>query len=955
MTSFDPRRWRRMQPILDQALDLPAGERMAWLDEACAADPELRADLEAVLRADAEASAAPDARAGAVESFVRRLGAEDGRTHTRGPGLPSLPATERGRFLPGTVIADRYRIVSLLGRGGMGEVYRADDLKLHQAVALKFLPERHQRTPAFLHRLLEEAKLARQVAHPNVCRVYDVGEAEGREFLTMEYVDGEDLGSLLTRIGYLPADKALDIARQLCAGLAAAHDLGILHRDLKPPNVMLDGRGRVRITDFGLAVAAERVEGQTGFGTPLYMAPEQLEGYPATARSDVYALGLVMYELFTGRRAFEGSTLEELRRLKEESTPTSPRRLVGGLDPAVERAILRCLEPDPALRPASARALAAALPGGDPLEAAVAAGETPSPELVAAAGPASGLPPAVAFGTLGATLVLLVVLALVADRTTIVGWTPWMRSAEVLDDNARAMLERLGQGGEPLDQARVMGLGSYRYLRYVEENDTSPDRWKPLRGRGQRVGWFLHRQGSRYLVPVGRDGRVTSGDPPFAAGDVAVVTDLRGRLTYLHVEPEEAEPPRQDVPPPDWAPLFREAGLDLASFRPAPPTRNPPVFADVRAAWTGTLPDFGGYPARVEAAARGGRPVFFELVLPWDSYWDPAAPRRAPRLWTPALILFLLVLPASSGIVIGVRNWRSGRGDRRGAVRLAALVFLLRFGVWIVGGHHVPSPGQEWFLLIIALGKSVADAAVIWCLYLAVEPHARRLHPRFLVSWTRLLRGRFADPLVGRDVLAGAGLGTLFILFFVHLHVLIPHALGLRAPPPPLFLGGGNLPYMYFLDPPFSQVTLGGRHVLEELLGRPIGALGDVMVMTTLLLGLRLVLRRGFPALLAFTALVAVGGWPATHSHFSAIGIACGLAAAVVLLAVLRFGLVGTLVLLFCFGVWVHFPVTAMFYTPYFGVGLVGLLAIAALAAYGAFTASRPRRIASPEDARLAA
>jgi hypothetical protein len=236
-----------------------------------------------------------------------------------------------------------------------------------------------------------------------------------------------------------------------------------------------------------------------------------------------------------------------------------------------------------------------------------------------------------------------------------------------------------------------------------------------------------------------------------------------------------------------------------------------------------------------------------------------------------------------------------------------------------------------------------------------VEPHARRLHPRFLVSWTRLLRGRFADPLVGRDVLAGAGLGTLFILFFVHLHVLIPHALGLRAPPPPLFLGGGNMPYMYFLDPPFSQVTLGGRHVLEELLGRPIGALGDVMVMTTLLLGLRLVLRRGLPAVLAFTALVAVGGWPATHSHFSAIGIACGLAAAVVLVAVLRFGLVGTLVLLFCFGVWVHFPVTAMFYTPYFGVGLVGLLAIAALAAYGAFTASRPRRIASPEDARLAA
>src|SRR4029453_16432469 len=178
----------------------------------------------------------------------------------------------------------------------------------------------------------------RQVSHPNVCRVYDVAEADGRHFLSMEYVDGENLASLLERIGKLPKEKSLDIARQLCAGLAAAHDAGILHRDLKPANVMLDGKGRIRITDFGLAVAAEHLEGEESqAGTPAYMAPEQLEGVEATARSDLYALGLVLYELFTGKRAFPGATLEEARRLRQESTPTRPSALVEGIDAGTER------------------------------------------------------------------------------------------------------------------------------------------------------------------------------------------------------------------------------------------------------------------------------------------------------------------------------------------------------------------------------------------------------------------------------------------------------------------------------------------------------------------------------------------------------------------------------------------------------------------------------------------
>ena len=157
-------------------------------------------------------------------------------------------------FAPGAILSGRYRLVALLGKGGMGEVYRADDLILDQPVALKFLPSGAD-DDAKLGPLHNELKIARQVSHKNVCRLYDLGEAGGQRFLTMEYIDGEDLASLLRRIGRLPHDKAVQIARQLCAGVAAAHERGVIHRDLKPANVMIDGEGDVRITDFGIATA----------------------------------------------------------------------------------------------------------------------------------------------------------------------------------------------------------------------------------------------------------------------------------------------------------------------------------------------------------------------------------------------------------------------------------------------------------------------------------------------------------------------------------------------------------------------------------------------------------------------------------------------------------------------------------------------------------------------------
>src|SRR5688572_16110984 len=370
---------------------------------------------------------------------------DDGATRrfdARKTPTQSYDSIDNARFVPGTILVERYRIVGLLGKGGMGEVYRADDLKLGQPVALKFLPDHLLKDGAALARFHREVRVARQVSHRNVCRVYDIGELEGRHFLSMEYIKGEELSSLLRRIGRLPVEKAVQLARQICAGLAAAHDVGVLHRDLKPANVMIDGDGNARILDFGLAGLAEEFrDDELLAGTPAYMAPEQLEGKEQTIQTDIYSLGLVLYELFTGRKAFEAGTLGELIKLRRSgTTPTTPTSIVKDLDPLVEKVIDRCILRDPAERPSSALQVAAALPGGDPIAAALAAGETPSPEMVAAAPKEGALRPVVAVSMLAAIVVGLAIMVLLADKVILHGYAPLNKSPDVLRENAQEII-----------------------------------------------------------------------------------------------------------------------------------------------------------------------------------------------------------------------------------------------------------------------------------------------------------------------------------------------------------------------------------------------------------------------------------------------------------------------------------------------------------------------------------
>src|SRR2546423_5778889 len=380
----------------------------------------------------------------------------------------------------------------------MGEVYRADDLKLSQPVALKFLPDHLLSDGAALARFHREVRVARQVSHRNVCRVYDIGEVDGRHFLSMEFIKGEELSSLLRRIGRLPEGKALQLARQICAGLAAAHDVGFLHRDLKPANIMIDGEGNARILDFGLGgLAEEFAEEEIRAGTPAYMSPEQIEGKEQTVQSDIYSLGLVLYELFTGKRAFEAPSLNELIKLRRSNTaPTTPTSIVKDLDPLIEKIIDRCLQKDPEQRPASALQVAAALPGGDPLAAALAAGETPSPEMVAAAPTEGALKPQIAIGLMAAFLVLLGVSCWITKYAVVYRLAPLNQSPEVLRARSRDIIKKFGYTQPALDSAEGFILKT-DYLGYLAANDQSPNRWQRLRTDGPGAYRFWYRESPR--------------------------------------------------------------------------------------------------------------------------------------------------------------------------------------------------------------------------------------------------------------------------------------------------------------------------------------------------------------------------------------------------------------------------------------------------------------------------
>jgi len=754
----------------------------------------------------------------------------------RHPG-PSRSAIAAAQFLPGAILAGRYRIVGLLGKGGMGDVYRADDLKLGQPVALKFLPR--QFDAMRLERFLAEVRIARQVSHPNVCRIYDAGETDEQHFLSMEYIDGEDLASLLRRIGHLPKDKAIQIARQLCAGLAASHEVGVLHRDLKPANIMIDGRGRARITDFGLAAFAQDIAGDEVLsGTPAYMAPEQLAGREVSVRSDLYSLGLALYELFTGKPAFKAASVDELRRLQSETTPSTPSSLMEGFDPIVERIILRCLDANPERRPSSALSVAAALPGGDPFAAALAAGETPSPQMVAGAEDEGTSSTLVAWSALAVFFVALAGVFALAPHTTLLGMVRLDKPPEFLQERAREILAQAAFERKSADSLFAFAADRDYLKDLLHRDRADSSRWEILQSAPPSGIQFWYRESSWALAPI---NGATIGewlvDPPDTTPGMARVgLDPDGRLNSFLVVPAERLTPSPASAEPDWATLLQATGVDAKTLVPVAPEWASPVSADRRAAWTGSWPGNQGIPLRIEAAAVGGRPVWLRIILPWTR--PKEEPAKPGAFWNRASLLAHTLWPLTVITVAGIvalRNVRRGRGDRRGALRLALYLGAARMS-WFLGAHHVASADEpELFFSHLAFAMLLVGLAYVF--YLAVEPYLRRLWPRMLVSWVRVLEGRFRDPLVGRDILIGSAAGALTAII-IGLSTWIPATLG----------GDPTLPLWsrWSLEPLRGTVP-----TLVTFAGIHSQALFEIIFPVTSILIFRLLLRRTWASLMA--------------------------------------------------------------------------------------------------------
>jgi len=512
--------------------------------------------------------------------------------------------------------------------------------------------------------------------------------------------------------------------------------------------------------------------------------------------------------------------------------------------------------------------------------------------------------------------------ALLAWKVSLYGKVPLEKPPEVLADKASDVIRRLGYPGQPAD--RAYGFGTYQsYLRYVAEQDESPERWEHLAAGEPTALFFWYRESPRYLAAYDRSGRVGLEDPPPAlSGMVTVYLDTRGRLWQLHVVPPQVEDSGGLWSSPDWSALFTEAGLDPAAFKADEPTWTPRFYADSRAAWEGVHPQRSDLRLHVEAAAHLGRPVYFEVLGPWSK------PLRMEPLDTggqgsvaETIAVVVLLLIFLLGVLVARRNLRLGRGDRRGAFTLGLYFFLTNTLVWALTAHHVPSLAREvWGNLVPGLGEALFQAGWVWLLYIALEPSVRRMWPDRIISWSRLLVGRLRDPLVGRDLLVGGVFGVASALL-AQLHYFAPTWLGLPPPIP--------------METPLDAL-LGFRHCITDLLDIQNAAVLTGMAMLFILVLMRGVLRAQWAAVGAFFLLFMVI-WSSDFesNHRSVDLILRGLTVATFTLVLVRFGFLATIVHFFVAGVLTDYPITLDLSAWYVGASWFALLAVIAVAVHG--------------------
>ena len=565
--------------------------------------------------------------------------------------------------------------------------------------------------------------------------------------------------------------------------------------------------------------------------------------------------------------------------------------------------------------------------------------------MVAAAGGDESTKPGAAWACLVSILAGLALAAYLSPRAYRHGHVPLEKPPDALVEKSKEIARRLGYTEKPADIAwGFSGNGDYR--RWVEEHDQSKDRWKGIESGRPAAIYFWYRQSSVPLIAerFRGDGAgeilVRETDPPpSVAGMVGMELDPLGRLIRFEAVPSSAIIPAAADRPPDWEALFAEAGLDRAAFASSEPRWLPPFYADSRMAWAEGKPERADRPLRVEAAAYRGRPVYFELVGPWSR--PPRVPPGESRTRSNAFQIFLASLFTVllvGGALLARRNLLLGRGDRRGAMRLAAFIFLCFMLSWALEASHVGNI-SEYPLFIQGLGTSLFLAGLSWLIYIALEPLIRRRWPDSLIAWSRLLSGRFTDPLVGRVLLAGALLGV-FEGIWSEVGQLTLRAF--QAAPP---------------IPPFSwnDTLLGPRFVAGHLVEGSAVAMLLALAFALLFFLLRAVLRKEWLAVGAFALIMAVplsGVARENLGQGGSIAAAFGLVlGAAMILVFLRFGLLALVFGLY-FGHFLEFPLTTDSSAWYAGTSLFLLLALAALAVYGfrIAVAGQPLFAAGPDD-----
>ena len=515
--------------------------------------------------------------------------------------------------------------------------------------------------------------------------------------------------------------------------MAELHGAGLLHRDLKPANLMIDGQGRLKLADFGLAAVREELRAhEFGDGTPAYMAPEQLSGREVSQRSDIYALGVVLYELLSGRHPHEA--VEGQTGVRGAIDRTAPAVALGarvtGLAGDTLEIIDRCLLDDPKQRPVSVLDVAAALPGGDPIAAALRAGRAPSVDAIANAASTETLASWESLGARRFTMAFLLLYASIGSALTL-----WERSSPqlapaVLEDRARDVLDELG--------LEHPGGGTMHRFRYDDSyRQSAPPRVELTEGRPVPV-LYEYRASPGRLARLGPAESVE--DPPMTTpGEVRVVLDVRGMLRSFERVPVRSEDTSAGAF--DWAPALERAGM--ARYESGSPTDVPPHAVDDHVAWRGWVADLPD-PVDVEAATWRGQPVWFSAEPPWaaDDEATAIATTGGHRVQQVIIVLFFSVL-----VILARRSYRRGEVDARGAIGVSLVLTVgVSVSEFMTAAVGMSSPAQT-VVSVVQEGLVVGLISLLG--YAVVEPYGRRFLPGVMASWIRLTRGQWRDPLVG--------------------------------------------------------------------------------------------------------------------------------------------------------------------------------------------------------------